>query len=332
MSGLSCGATSNRPRDLLFWARTVASVSSPQDTKKAALTITAVTIQSVLDVKDDTPVPKGAGFGTVFNRSILILTPTRALKFTATNKERHGLWMTALSFLGHSSVPSRVPTATAPAPAPIPLPTAEYELPKHLQLRRGPRDSVRVAKSQGRGGRPSLTKSVSAQEGVQGPAIMIEVESPQDQGADPPMIPRLYNGTYRHQRKRSNTSPRLPAPLHSLRSFSSNALPPPASSNGSSSRRNLPSASSNSKSGSRRGSIASPPADQPNFFEAVGTVRMEAFVDPSLRDGVLYVPPLPEAVAPRRRRGDSNLSAASMDKRRAGYVFDENGIDPFKGF
>jgi hypothetical protein len=32
-------------------------------------------IQSVLDVKDDNPVPKGAGSSTPFNRSILVLTP-----------------------------------------------------------------------------------------------------------------------------------------------------------------------------------------------------------------------------------------------------------------
>ncbi|KKF92530.1 Anucleate primary sterigmata protein A [Ceratocystis platani] len=58
-------------------------------------------IQSVLDVKDDNPAPKGAT--QLFNRSILILTPQRALKFTAVSAERHYLWLTALSFLAHSS-------------------------------------------------------------------------------------------------------------------------------------------------------------------------------------------------------------------------------------
>ncbi|KAK6539597.1 hypothetical protein TWF694_009806 [Orbilia ellipsospora] len=57
-------------------------------------------IQSVLDVKDDTPPPKGV---TLFNRSILILTPARALKFTAATQERHYIWLMALSFLAHSS-------------------------------------------------------------------------------------------------------------------------------------------------------------------------------------------------------------------------------------
>ncbi|KAF3197570.1 hypothetical protein TWF192_005013 [Orbilia oligospora] len=57
-------------------------------------------IQSVLDVKDESPPPKGV---TLFNRSILILTPARALKFTAGTQERHYIWLMALSFLAHSS-------------------------------------------------------------------------------------------------------------------------------------------------------------------------------------------------------------------------------------
>ena len=61
-------------------------------------------IQSVLDVKDDTPLPKEAKTSGLFNRSILILTPDRALKFTAPTKDRHYLWLTALSFLAHQSV------------------------------------------------------------------------------------------------------------------------------------------------------------------------------------------------------------------------------------
>ncbi|KFY08583.1 hypothetical protein V492_06101, partial [Pseudogymnoascus sp. VKM F-4246] len=56
-----------------------------------------LTIQSVLDVKDDNAAPKGVN--NIFNRSILILTPARALKFTATSRERHYIWLTALSFL-----------------------------------------------------------------------------------------------------------------------------------------------------------------------------------------------------------------------------------------
>ncbi|KAK6355039.1 hypothetical protein TWF696_004165 [Orbilia brochopaga] len=57
-------------------------------------------IQSVLDVKDDTIPPRGIN---LYNRSILILTPARALKFTAATQERHYIWLMALSFLAHSS-------------------------------------------------------------------------------------------------------------------------------------------------------------------------------------------------------------------------------------
>jgi hypothetical protein len=59
----------------------------------------------VLDVADHTPIPKNAGPEVLFNRSILILTPARALKFTAISRDRHYLWLTALSFLAHSNSP-----------------------------------------------------------------------------------------------------------------------------------------------------------------------------------------------------------------------------------
>lgn len=165
-------------------------------------------------------------------------------------------------------------------------------------------------------------------------AMMALEGTPKNDSADFPAVPRLYIGTSRHQRKRSNTSPRLPPPLSTFRNFSSSAVTSSASSgmhlgstNGSSFR---PSASS--KSGSRPDSLSMASPDRPNFFEAVGTVRMEAFVDPNVRNGVLYVPAPPPHGGGKRRRGDSNMSQSTVDKRRAGYVFDENGLDPFKGF
>lgn len=298
-----------------------------------------MTIQSVLDVQDDTPMPKGAELPSAFHRSILILTPQRALKFTAISQDRHAFWLTALSFLAQSGrlpaqfppqLPSK-PSAPPPRRAP-PIPTKSQPPPAFG--RATIRDSVRLA--QGR--RPSLHQSVSQPGAARNSTTNDSELAGQDEGADFPSVPRLYISTTRHQRKRSNTSPRLPAPLNNLRSFSSSAIPSlassrlhPGSANGSSVRGDL--RSSSSKSGSRRDSIASP--DRPNFFEAVGTVRMEAFVDPNVRDGVLYVPAPPSAPTahgPRKRRGDSTLSTSTIDKRRAGYVFDENGIDPFKGF
>ena len=128
----------------------------------------AVIIQSVLDVKDDTPQPKNAG--SIFNRSILILTPARALKFTAFSGERHYLWLTALSFLSRhpsqrlsplpaipvpepKSVKAPAPPSEAPVVEPkIPIPEKEPDRPTRAtaMLRRTPlRDSVRIAKDRG---------------------------------------------------------------------------------------------------------------------------------------------------------------------------------------
>ena len=281
--------------------------------------------------------PKNPELSAAYNRSILILTPARALKFTTTTQERHALWMTALSFLAQSGrLPAQIPPLPSQQPPRPPIPSQE---PPPIKRNRSPsfgrvnvRDSIRLAK----GKRPDLLKSASQPDSGPNQAMMALEGSSRNDSADFPAVPRLYISTIRHQRKRSNTSPRLPPPLNGFRSFSSSAVPSsassalhPASTTGSSFRRHVPSASS--KSGSRRESLASP--DRPNFFEAVGTVRMEAFVDPNVRNGVLYVPAPPPAAAERnRRRGDSNISQATIDKRRAGYVFDEFGHDPFKNF
>lgn len=117
------------------------------------LTMGTVTIQSVLDVKDDNPSPKG--IQPLFNRSILILTPQRALKFTAISAERHYTWLTALSFLAHSS--QAVPEIVAAPPRSTP---DLFELPPAKVRKPGIRDSIRLAK--GRGGRIGLPMSVTS--------------------------------------------------------------------------------------------------------------------------------------------------------------------------
>ncbi|KAK5168850.1 uncharacterized protein LTR77_006159 [Saxophila tyrrhenica] len=295
-------------------------------------------ISSVLEVEDNTPLPKSPELRTAYDRSILILTPARALKFTAISAERHVFWMRALSFLAQpANLPSQIPPMPAlPRPPQVPQDPAPT-VKRHRSPSFGRatvRDSIRIAK----GKRPALPHSAThppLPETGPNDAMMALEGSQRDDSAEFPAIPRLYITTSRHQRKRSNTSPRLPAPLSSFRNFSTSAVPStassalhPGSTNGSSFR---PNASASSKSGSRPDSLASP--DRPNFFEAVGTVRMEAFVDPNMRDGVLYVPAPPaDNAAQPRRRGDSNISQSTTDKRRAGYVFDENGFDPFKNF
>ncbi|EAW06289.1 putative nuclear migration protein [Aspergillus clavatus NRRL 1] len=251
-------------------------------------------IQSVLDVKDDNPLPKGASVTTAFNRSILILTPQRALKFTATNIERHYVWLTALSFLSHSAMGIHDLAALPP------VPQAEFETPPPMaSLRRNPiRDSIRIAKGRPR---PNLRGKRSRQ-----PEPVPELppaahglgmaDGDADGAADPPTVPRFSSHSHSHSRKRSNTTtttPRLPI----MRSFSSQGAMPSIPSlhsmavRGGSPDVYLPSQgggygpsygpNSGRSSFSRRTSEASGPSSigTGNFFDAIGTVRMEAFID-----------------------------------------------------
>ncbi|PIA95819.1 hypothetical protein CB0940_10750 [Cercospora beticola] len=286
-----------------------------------------LTITSVLDVQDRTPLPKNAELPSAWGRSILILTPQRALKFTATTEERHGLWMAALTFLAReSTLPNQIPPMPTPALPIPPTPHAEadgVDIKRHRSPsigRSNVRDSIRITK----GKKAELHKVQSHPDETYSSDLAGVGLEPGS--ADFPAVPRLYISTTRHQRNRSNTNP-------GFRSISSGGVPSSASSgnyyrstNGSSFRPSM-----STKSGSRRESFASPVHQ--NFFEAVGTVRMEAFVDPNVRDGVLYVPAPPPVIGGARRpRRSSNLSQSTVDKRRAGYVFDEDGMDPFKGF
>ncbi|WPH00556.1 anucleate primary sterigmata protein a [Acrodontium crateriforme] len=294
-------------------------------------------IESVLDVLDHTPMPKGAGLDSAFRRSILILTPARALKFTTVNKERHALWMTALSFLAQSgALPTLMPDAFD---EPAPPPSSRFESNASDKRSRSPSFGKATTRSAGttRSRRPTRTPDVD--DTLISPDLFSQ---DQDTGAEPPAIPRLHSSTMKHQRKRSNTNPALPPTIAGFRSFSSNAVP---SSNSPFNRLQLATSAnhggdlrgtSSKSAGSRQESLISSAADRPNFFEAMGTVRMEAFVDPGYQQGVRYIPGPPAGATlsadSRRRRGDSNLSLSTMDKRRTGYVFDEAGLDPFKGF
>jgi hypothetical protein len=151
-----------------------------------------VIIKSVLDMKDTTPLHKGASHEPVFDRSILIVTPDRALKLTAINRERHYLWLTALSFLAESGLgPPRVPRIP-PAPEAL-QDTTNWS-------RRTPMMPVNRLPS----ARPPI--------GMASPPA-IPARSHQRIGtADstaPPNISKLNVG--RHQRKRSNSNPQLPS-------------------------------------------------------------------------------------------------------------------------
>lgn len=167
-----------------------------------------MTIKSVLDVKDDNPMPKGAVTGQHFNRSILILTPQRALKFTATTQERHYVWLTALSFLSHSPISIN---DLAPLPPMPPEVLSEHNTSPSASLggslrRRPIRDSIRLAK--GSDQRPNFrsftTDGIGASveyERYERPSTQ-EQYDPMNDAALPPVVRRYHN------RNRSNTAPK----------------------------------------------------------------------------------------------------------------------------
>ncbi|KAL5120777.1 hypothetical protein ACEQ8H_001258 [Pleosporales sp. CAS-2024a] len=287
-------------------------------------------IQSVLDVADNCPAPKNE---TLFNRSILILTPARALKFTTVSQERHYLWLTALSFLAHSN--AAIPDLNSMPPALPPVIEAPPLPAQNATLRRSRvQDSVRLAK-----GRANPVMQRYASQNNMHPALpsLANFDRPTTDSASPPSIPRVPA----HGRKRSSTGPGAPSPSVPFHSFSHQHVPS-VYSNGSSDMYSAaapPSVPSsvynpNSGMGSSRTSEASTSTRQ-NFFDTMGTVRMEAFIDNALGDAK-HASSHPKQPMHRRRRGSSQWSASARDlaPNRAGGFFDdlEANHDPFRGF
>ncbi|KAK3900978.1 hypothetical protein C8A05DRAFT_35361 [Staphylotrichum tortipilum] len=340
-----------------------------------------LTIQSVLDVKDDNPPPKGTA--TIFNRSILILTPQRALKFTAANAERHYIWLTSLSFLAHSNqaIPETL-VVPQPQPALPPQPKSlleQYELPK--PKRRPIRDSIRLTKA-----KTAVIKSDPITESSvmdSAPPAMPTYRPPpvpevyhlpahardmSRDAAEPPAIPRFSeraNYMPVHGRKRSNTGGHTGPPL-SFRGFSG-----PAGSGGYHTASNSTAGNSVMTAGSSdilsqagasavtgssgmtwatpsvRTSMASSRPGAPvmnNFFDAIGTVRMEAFISPlslSQFEETRYEQDDFRGVT--RRRSKERRRQASRSRQRDSYQsrgtrttddVDEWYLrdDPFRGF
>ena len=262
-----------------------------------------VAIQSVLDVRDDAVMPKGAVSSSCFGRSILILTPHRALKFTATTRERHYVWLTALSFLSHSNTVPRELGNLAPATpqekTPPPsrrsqAPSVKVPGPQTATLRRHYiKDSIRIAKGKdrpilGNGGRRSQTSpgmSIRPPLPPPIPRIYDRLVEDIEEAAEAPLVPRTTSDI----RKRSNTGPKSSRPSSAYRNYLDSAKPSVRSlqsmnesenshnwmadggPNGGVSSRGRRGQDWNASSQSREGSG--------NFFEAVGTMRMEAFVN-----------------------------------------------------
>jgi hypothetical protein len=303
-----------------------------------------VVIQSVLDVRDDTPLPKNHGISEPFNRSILILTPARALKFTATSRERHYTWLTALSFLAHSPL-------LAPGIGNLPQPPEE---PAEGEVRtRGPslqragiRDSVRIAKD--KAGRPTPATRMLSGAGPVNRTLSPTIheyhgsetrdDEPISDSAEAPTVPRFAHG-----RKRSATGPRLPS--SSLRNFAYTQVPTPS----------FPSAASSEYGGTPSVSVAggsiyggnvstrtseasSSAVGRRNALEGIGTVRMEAFVagrdGPVGRDSQDSGDVLGMISSGRSSRRNNRFSGSGSDPRRSGMVYSEefDAFDPFRGF
>jgi hypothetical protein len=155
--------------------------------------------------------------------------------------------------------------------------------------------------------------------------------------ADPPSIPR---GPHHHGRKRSSTGPRAPPPGLGFRSFSHQHVPSLYSTGSSdlytqppsvpSSIYNPPSAMTSSRPSDASSSI------RHNFFDSMGTVRMEAFIEPILSQDALHSP---SGIVPKprigRRRGNSQWSSSTHDAHRTGGLYEDfmvDGPDPFRGF
>ncbi|MCJ1383730.1 hypothetical protein MMC17_006844 [Xylographa soralifera] len=266
--------------------------SSKQPTSGSALMGKSgrkLAIQSVLDVRDDTPMPKNADASSTFGRSILILTPQRALKFTALTKERHYVWLAALSFLSHSSLGADDLSTLPPVP-----PKEFYRAADQRStavLRRNPiRDSIRLAKGQSRPDIAARRAYTTPSNELLGKVINEYtgnfVQQEHEEAAEPPLVPRFAA----HTRHRSNTGPK-PVPPNSYRAFptiskSSNRSLTAASPDTSGyawSNAERPGLGSMHSSFPRRmrgdSSTYTSEVETGNFFDAVGTVRMEAFVD-----------------------------------------------------
>jgi hypothetical protein len=73
----------------LYW-----SDRDPSQAGRAELKAKSVPIEAVRVVTDDNPMPPG-----LHRKSLVIMTPGRAVKFTATTGQRHETWFNALSYL-----------------------------------------------------------------------------------------------------------------------------------------------------------------------------------------------------------------------------------------
>jgi hypothetical protein len=192
-------------------------------------------------------------------------------------------------------------------------------------------DSVRLAKGKAN---PVMQRYAAHNEPMPSLPSLAGYERPIAGSASPPSIPRGPA----HGRKRSSTGPGAPPPSVPFRSFSHQQVPS-VYSNGSSDMYSsaqppsVPSSVYNPTNGvvSSRTSEAST-STRSHFFDAMGTVRMEAFIDNALGDPAqrqgLHVKPR----GARHRRSSQWSDTARERPLRAAGLYDDLDNDPFRGF
>lgn len=240
-------------------------------------------------------------------------------------------------------------------------PLPEFEMSRTKFRRGGIRDSIRLAKgksSASKEGPASILSSPSVPPSRMGDVASFRLADSSTlsgfhsrelsmDAAEPLSIPRFTDRSG-HGRKRSNTGGHVPPPL-SFRGFSSFSGPggAPASSAGSSDvyASQVSSAHSMVWNSEAPAGVAASAASRPgNFFDAIGTVRMEAFISPLALPLFGEYPDEEELRQTARRRSQDvhrrNSRSRNRDRHgswggRGRTMEDDYSYfrdDPFKGF
>ena len=281
-------------------------------------------IHSVLDVKDDIPIHRGAASHIFHDRSILILTPQRALKFTALSADRHYLWLKALSFLVHSTLDQ----PTVPL-----LPTISLQGDDNVVHHNGSLFRRASVKGSSRFGNGSIHTDLGSQVKDSETSIYLGggLDERVSDAASPPNVPRFYHG-----RVRSNTGSRLSRPSISSKAFSQNQQMPLAQSVSQyddfstiPQKPSVLSANDGAMESSHNTSVIKGTTIAHNFFETMPTYRMEAFVEPRLSEDSFQA--LPGLDRPGLREPQGCLS---VDQTQNKFLFENapEAVSLFRGF
>ena len=275
-------------------------------------------------MKDDTPILRNTTSQAIYNRSILILTPERALKFTAFSADRHYLWLKALSFLVHSSTDQ---------PVIPPVPTSSWHDSENTAQQYGPSLRRASVKDSFQFGKESAQTDLGAQNKDSGASIYLAggFDEHVSDAASPPNVPRFYHG-----RIRSNTGSRLSRP-----SISSRAFPPTqpmisaqstSHSDGFSTvpqKGSAPNGNDTIADISRRMSVTKVSTQADSSTEVMPTYRMEAFFEPRLSgESFQGLPGLDQL-------GNNNYkNGSSIDQTQNGFLFESAPeiVSLFRGF